>query len=163
VKLNIDPFDCRLPITIAILLLFITIYLTGANSSYAGPSNSESQAMGEAPFAEHLDAHFAMLHEKLMITRDQEDQWRKFTDVMRENTKIMKDLNDKRRKDVKTMTALEDLKSYSEIADAHATGLKKFIPAFETLYGTMSEEQRKNADSLFLGQREMMSDKMASK
>jgi hypothetical protein len=61
------------------------------------------------------------------------------------------------------MTALEDLKSYSEIADAHATGLKKFIPAFEALYASMSEEQRKNADSLFFGQREMTANKIAAK
>ena len=47
------------------------------------------------------------------------------------------------------MTAIDDLKSYSEIADAHADGLKKFIPAFEPLYAGMSDAQKKSADTLF--------------
>ena len=47
------------------------------------------------------------------------------------------------------MTAVDDLKSYSEIADAHADGLKKFTPAFEPLYAGMSDAQKKSADTLF--------------
>ena len=47
------------------------------------------------------------------------------------------------------MNAVDDLKSYSEIAEAHADGLKKFIPAFEPLYVSMSDTQKKNADALF--------------
>jgi hypothetical protein len=47
------------------------------------------------------------------------------------------------------MSAVEDLKSYSEIAEAHADGLKKFIPVFEPLYASMSDAQKKDADKLF--------------
>ena len=49
----------------------------------------------------------------------------------------------------KAMTAVEDLKSYSEIAQAHADGLKNFIPVFEALYASMSDDQKKDADTLF--------------
>jgi hypothetical protein len=50
-----------------------------------------------------------------------------------------------------TATALDDLKSYAEIATAHAEGLKKFLPVFETLYGSMSDAQKAQADTLFRG------------
>ena len=47
------------------------------------------------------------------------------------------------------------MKSYAEIAAAHANGLQKFIPVFETLYQNMSDEQKRNADLLF-GRRDPM-------
>jgi hypothetical protein len=47
------------------------------------------------------------------------------------------------------MTAVDDLKSYGEIANAHADGIKKFIPVFESLYASMSDAQKKSADTLF--------------
>ena len=48
-----------------------------------------------------------------------------------------------------SMNAVDNLKSYSKIADAHAAGLTKFISVFEPLYVTMSDEQKKNADKIF--------------
>jgi hypothetical protein len=47
------------------------------------------------------------------------------------------------------MTAVDNLKTYEAIADAHAEGLQKLVPAFETLYASMSEAQKKNADEVF--------------
>jgi len=54
-----------------------------------------------------------------------------------------------RTENAKTMTAVDDLKSYSEITDAHADGIKKFTPVFATLYDSMSDAQKKQADALF--------------
>ena len=47
------------------------------------------------------------------------------------------------------MNAVDDLKSYGEITDAHADGIKKFTPVFATLYDSMSDAQKKQADTLF--------------
>jgi hypothetical protein len=47
------------------------------------------------------------------------------------------------------MTAVDDLKSYGEIADAHANGIKKLTPVFADLYTSMSDVQKKEADTLF--------------
>ena len=47
------------------------------------------------------------------------------------------------------MNAVDDLKSYSEITEAHARGLKRFISVFEPLYASMSDAQKKDADTLF--------------
>jgi len=41
--------------------------------------------------------------------------------------------------------------AYSAIAEAHAEGLKTFIPAFEALYASMSDAQKQNADVIFRG------------
>jgi len=68
---------------------------------------------------------------------------------MRDNAKAMDALNQARLEKVKAMTAVEDLKSYSEITQAHTDGLKKFIPVFEALYTSMSDDQKKDADTLF--------------
>jgi len=47
------------------------------------------------------------------------------------------------------MTAIDDLKSYGEIAEAHANGIKNFTSVFEPLYTGMSDAQKKTADTLF--------------
>jgi hypothetical protein len=47
------------------------------------------------------------------------------------------------------MTAVDDLKTYSAIAEAHANGIKTLIPVFEALYVSMSDTQKKEADILF--------------
>jgi hypothetical protein len=47
------------------------------------------------------------------------------------------------------MDAVDGVKSYGAVIEAHEAGMKKFIPAFETLYNSMSDEQKKTADALF--------------
>jgi hypothetical protein len=51
------------------------------------------------------------------------------------------------------MTAVDDLKSYGEIADAHADGIKKLTPVFAALYASMSDAQKKEADAIFRGRK----------
>jgi len=88
------------------------------------------------------------LHSKLKITAPQEEQFGKLAQVMRENSAAMEPLI-KARKEKGAMNAVDDLKSYSEITDAQAAGLKNFIAAFEPLYALMSDDQKKIADKIF--------------
>ncbi len=103
----------------------------------------------KAAAVDRAEARITEMHAKLKITAAQEDQWSKVADVMRANGKQMDTLTQARFANAKTMTAVDDLKSYSEIADAHAEGMKKFTPVFTTLYGAMSDAQKKEADTLF--------------
>jgi protein CpxP len=48
-----------------------------------------------------------------------------------------------------TMTAIEELRSFAAIAEAHAAGTRGFIPAFEALYRSMPAEQQRHADGVF--------------
>ncbi len=103
---------------------------------------------GIASAADSVDARIKDLHSKLKITAVQEEQFNKLAQVMRDNVAAMEPLI-KARKEKGAMNAVDDLKSYSEIQDTHAAGLKNFIAAFEPLYSSMSEDQKKLADKVF--------------
>jgi len=68
---------------------------------------------------------------------------------MRDNAKNMDALIKERSTNAKTMTAIDDLRSYEKLAAAHEDGLKTFIPLFSTLYEAMSDDQKKSADAVF--------------
>ncbi len=107
-------------------------------------------------FAADKDAHedraelrIKDMHTKLNITAAQEAQWTKVAQLMRDDAKRMDTLTQARVGHAKDMTAVDDLKSYGEITDAHADGIKKLTPEFATLYSSMSDTQKKEADALF--------------
>ena len=47
------------------------------------------------------------------------------------------------------MTAVDDLKTYQEFAQAHVDGLKNLTSAFSSLYDAMPDGQKKVADRVF--------------
>jgi len=96
-----------------------------------------------------VDGLIAHLHQELKITPAQETLFQKLADAMRENAETMSTLAKKRVDAAKTMTAVDDLKSYAEISEAHAEGAKKMISAFQPLYDSMSDDQKKAADEEF--------------
>ena len=107
-----------------------------------------------ADVAKHEDraaARVNTLHAKLKITPAQEDQWAKVAQVMREDGERMDTLTQARVDHAKNMTAIDDLKSYEEITQAHANGIKKLRDAFEPLYSSMSSAQKAEADNFFRG------------
>lgn len=89
------------------------------------------------------------MHTKLKITPEQEAQWAKVTQVMLENAKKMDALTQTRFDHAKEMTAIDDLKSYGEIAEAHAEGIKQLTGVFAELYDGMPDAQKKQADIFF--------------
>ena len=103
----------------------------------------------EATSAERVEARIKDMHAKLKITAAQEEQWAKVATVMRDNEKVMEPLINARVEKYKTMTAIDDLKSYGEITDAHADAIKRFTPIFATLYAGMSDAQKKDSDTMF--------------
>jgi hypothetical protein len=46
-------------------------------------------------------------------------------------------------------SALDDMKQYEQITQAHADGTKHLVDAFEPLYASLSPEQKKLADASF--------------
>ena len=97
---------------------------------------------------DRVEARIKSLHDRLKITAAQETQWAAVADAMRDNARTM-DAAIQQRETAKAMTAVDDLKAYQAIADAHAQGLQKLIPAFDALYASMSDDQKKNADAVF--------------
>lgn len=116
-----------------------------ASTKPASDRNTSSKAATDNP----VEVRIKELHAELKITPAQEGLWSDVTQVMRDNEKVMESLHKTRSERAKTMTAVEDVKSYAEIASAHADGLERFVPVFEALYNSMSDEQKKNADAMF--------------
>lgn len=111
---------------------------------------------------DRVEARLKQLHDQLQITAAQQAQWDAYAGVMRDNaadldrnTRQMDELI-KARAEKRTMNAVDDLKAYEAVVDAHAArtqqyadGLKKLVPAFEALYASMSDSQKKIADAMF--------------
>jgi len=108
-------------------------------------------AVSKSGPVERVETRIKDLHDKLKITKAQEDLWSGVARAMRDNAIEMEPLIKARSEHSGKATALEDLNSYSQLADAHADGLKKFVPAFAPLYASMSDIQKQNADTVFRG------------
>jgi hypothetical protein len=113
----------------------------------AGPPPAPPAKKGS--HADRVEERIQDLHRNLKITAAQETQFRDFAQVMRDNEKTIDAILKERSANISKMNAVDDLRSYEKLADAHAEGLKKLVPAFEALYNSMSEEQKKNADAVF--------------
>ncbi len=110
-----------------------------------------------------VEARIKELHKKLKITNAQSAQWDALAQVMRDNAQAMADLQKQRAENAKSMNAVDVVKSYAEVIQAHEDGMKKFIPAFEALYNSLSDAQKKIADSMFRGRAEASAARGAKK
>jgi hypothetical protein len=112
-----------------------------AQQAMAAPADSSAMAP--------VEARIKNLHKQLHITEVQKPQWDALATVMRDNAQAMVDLQKQRAVDSQSMSAVEVIKSYESVIEAHESGMKKFVPPFEALYNSMSDAQKKTADSLF--------------
>jgi hypothetical protein len=137
----------RLVVVMVAFLAAICFINTNLVLAASGPKKPATAA--DASHVDRTEIRIQELHATLKITEGQEELWSALIQVMRENAKTMDNLAQARAEKSKTMNAVEDLKSYSGISDAYAEGLKRFIPPFEALYAAMSDDQKKNADTIF--------------
>lgn len=134
---------------VAAVVFLAFVVFASPGPSCAASSKSGVETAGKVSKTDRVEARIKELHTKLKITPAQEESWNKVTQVMRDNAKTMEALINARAEKANTMTAVEDFKSYSEITETHAEGLKKFIEVFGPFYASMSDAQKKNADTLF--------------
>ncbi len=116
--------------------------MSGATAPAAPPSTAP-----HSPAA--VEAHIKQLHAQLKITPDQEDQWKALAQIMRDNASKLSDLIQQRAQNARSMSAVDNLSSYEAITAAQEDGLKQLLPAFEKLYDSMSDTQKKTADAAF--------------
>ncbi len=123
---------------------------TAAPAGASGPAMAmpASQASGKAQHEQRVEDRIQYLHTQLKITSAQESQWNAFANVMRNNSETMGKLFEARHAN-QNISALDDMKQYAEITQAHADGTKKLVDAFEPLYNSFSPEQKKLADETF--------------
>jgi protein CpxP len=114
------------------------------HSTQAAPANPASTK------GESVEQRITQLHAELKITPDEESKWNPVAQAMRDNAANMEKLvAEKHQQAPQNMTAVDDLKTYQEFAQAHVDGLKNLTSAFSSLYDSMSDQQKKNADQVF--------------
>lgn len=96
-----------------------------------------------------VEQHITQLHAQLKITPQQEDEWKKFADVMRGNAHDMEGVIEERTQQYPSMNALQNMQSYQKVAQTHADHLEKLTSAFETLYDALPQPQKQLADQVF--------------
>jgi len=101
-------------------------------------------------------AQIKELHNKLQIAPAQEKQWEEVADAMEGTAKEVRTKLTERAEKVKTssLTAVDELHAYQDLQQVQYDGVKRLVGPFETLYASMSPEQKKNADEVFEEPRE---------
>jgi len=143
-------------------LILAALLGTSLVSGAASPSYAQTAAPGAtaitpptakaAPRAkrETVEARIARLHAELQITADQQARWEPVARTMRTNAADMEKLvAAKRAQGPQYLTAIDDLKNYQEFAKAHLDGLVDLTASFKTLYDSMPDAQKRNADKVF--------------
>ena len=100
---------------------------------------------------EDVETRIRTLHTQLHITPQQEQAWGAVAQIMRDNAQAMKERRNDQAEHERSATAPDMLNAYAQSIDGHAEGIHKFIPAFQKLYDSMSDAQKKNADVVFRG------------
>ena len=99
---------------------------------------------------ETVDQRIQELKTALQIKPDQESKWNAVAQAMRDNASHMEKLvAEKRKVAPEKTTAVDDLKTYQDFAQAHLDGIKHLTSSFKSLYDAMTPEQKKNADTVF--------------
>ena len=114
------------------------------------------RAMSAAARIAQLELRIKDLHNRLQITPAQEPQWTAFTTVMRANAARMGEMYQSG--NPQTMTAMDTLRHYAKIAQAHSEEITNLVAPFKALYDSMTPAQQKIADEAFhsFGRREQM-------
>jgi hypothetical protein len=134
----------------AALLLGLAMLAAPASATTPGQPQASGHVMTVAAHTP-VDMRINNLHARLQITAAQESLWQPVAQVMRDNASTMDSLRQTRTANTNSMSAVDDLRSYGQIVDAHADGIKKLTPVFEALYNSMSDTQKSNADLIFHG------------
>jgi hypothetical protein len=137
-----------MPVLAAGLLLAIATLAAPTSAATPGQTQASAHVMTVAAHTP-VDTRINNLHARLQITADQEALWQPVAQVMRDNASTMDSLRQSRMANANNMSAVDDLRSYGQVVDAHADGVKKLTSAFEALYNSMSDTQKHNADLIF--------------
>ena len=155
------PFSrLTMPVAIAALMSApliaapLTIAHAQTRPAPAAPQEKSTAAQEKASATQEkgagVEQRITQLHAELKITPDQESKWNSVAQAMRDNAaKMDKLVADKRQQGAQNMTAVDDLKTYEEFTQTHLDGIKNLTSAFSSLYDSMSDAQKKNADQVF--------------
>ena len=96
-----------------------------------------------------IDQRITQMHQRLKITAEQQPAWDGFAQAMRDNVTSIEQAYKGRRASVATMSAPDNMRNFAQIEQNRADGIQKLAASFQTLYDTMSDDQKKTADTMF--------------
>ena len=121
----------------------------GAKPAAAQPSPLAGHPAAGKNAEERVEQRIKELHAQLRITAAERPQWDQFVQVMRENARDMDQAWLQRVDQFQSMNALQNMQSYEQIAEQHAQHLQKLVPAFQSLYNAMPDQQKQLAHQVF--------------
>jgi periplasmic protein CpxP/Spy len=123
---------------------------TGAAMAPQGnASASTAQAAPPQTMAQMVEQRIADLHSRLNITHAQQPKWERFAAVMRANARQLDAAYQRRAEKLDSMNALANMESYAQIERSRVNDVERLVPAFRTLYHSLSPQQKQMADDLF--------------
>jgi len=120
-----------------------------ADAPSSGSASSAAMMKADATRTANVEKHIQALHTTLKITAAEEAQWANVAQTMRGSAIELDKAIDKREANIGSATAVDDLKAYGDIAQAHVDSVKRLAAAFSPLYSAMSDDQKKVADGVF--------------
>lgn len=115
----------------------------------AMPSHATAARQQGDTMASLVERRIADLHSKLHITQDQSQQWDQFAQQMRDNARNIDQAYEQRAQKIGSMSAVDNMQSFADIEQQRSQDMQKLVPAFQTLYASLSDQQKQTADQLF--------------
>jgi hypothetical protein len=116
--------------------------------SPAAPARPGAGQQQPASRDQQVEAQLKQLQQELAITDAQKAQFDAFGQVMRSNAQAMNSAMQQEQQNP-PKNAVDDLKAVQHLAETQLDGLKRLVPAFQSLYDSLSDQQKKKADTVF--------------
>jgi periplasmic protein CpxP/Spy len=143
------PIIRSVAITALLGATFLATPLT-ATRALAQAAVTPAAASATETKGETVQQRIADLHASLKITPAEETQWNGVAQAMHENAAAMDKLVATNRTTLpQNLSAVQELQTYQQLAQAQVDGLENLTAAFSTLYNVMSDDQKKLADQVF--------------
>ena len=125
-----------------------------APATVAPPAASPATAQPASPVASPatqaaVDQRIRALQSQLGITEAQMPLWTAFAQAMRDNAASTDALFAQRANGVASMSAVDNMHSYAQIARTYADNTERLSTAFDSLYASLTDVQKQAADTLF--------------
>jgi protein CpxP len=131
-------------------MLFPTIaHAQSAPTVQLPPSAAPPAAAPSAATQAAVDQRIRALQSQLGITEAQMPLWNAFAQAMRDNAAGTDALFAQRAGAVGSMSAVDNMHSYAQIARAYADNTERLATAFDLLYASLTDTQKQAADTLF--------------
>jgi len=107
----------------------------------------EEAAMTPAQRSALVEADLVQLRTQLAITPAQQTQWEAFAKITHENAIQLQERFQERAQKFARINAADNMTDYATISELHAVQLRRLAVSFQTLYASLSPEQKVRADN----------------